>query len=112
MGVLHNVVSYLFVFCNRFWRKFNNFEVTAKASVNRKADERSYRLPPVCTRCSRVDVKQVERRVAYDFQNVRVPSYEEVGRITEEFVGDASVVLAWVSAYVFHHYFYLLASEA
>ena len=92
--------------------KFNNLKVTTAISIYRKANERSNWVPPIRSCCSGIDVKQMERRVAHDLQNVGMARNEEVGRIAKEFVSNASVVLTGLSPNMFHHHFHFLTTKA
>ena len=59
-------------------------------------------LPALAACGTGIDVEAVEGFIVENFEDVRVARNEEVWRVGKDFRADASVVVAGVSADVFH----------
>ena len=83
-------------------RDLHYFKVSEAAIVDVEPDKRSYLLPALQPCSSGVDVQQAQFFIILYFENVTVARDEEFGRIGNDLLSDAGIVMPRIAPDVCH----------
>ena len=92
--------------------QFDDFQIAERTIVYHKTHQRTHFVKPADACRSRIDVEQIERLVILHFQNMRMPADEQFGWMHQYAAPYGRIVLAGVTADVFHQHFRSLDRKA